>query len=136
MKQKIVTVLLLLTILLVAVALNFRENPPSLESISALESAALIEGNKGNPQFKIMDVRTSEEFNMAHLRDAELLDFYSATFNEALKKLDREKSYLIYCRSGVRGEKTLRLMETLGFKKVYHMAGGFLAWQAENFPTN
>ncbi len=135
MKQKIVSCVLILTFLLVAFVLNVAEKSASLITISALESAALIEKNKNNPDFIILDVRTAEEYDAVRLIDAEMLDFHSATFTDALKELDKEKTYLIYCRSRVRSKKILRLMEEMGFEMGYHMLGGILAWQAENFPT-
>ncbi len=106
-----------------------------LKSISPQEAAALIEQNQDNPDFKIVDVRTPKEFSEGHLDKAVLVDFYAKVFSEELQKLDKDKTYLIYCRSGRRSGNTLALMKELGFKKVYDMSGGILGWNAEKLPV-
>ncbi|MBF0278521.1 MAG: rhodanese-like domain-containing protein [SAR324 cluster bacterium] len=105
------------------------------KNISPRDSAKLIEQNQNNPDFKIVDVRTPAEYSEGHIQNSSLVDFYSKTFTEELQKLDRDKTYLVYCRSGNRSGKTLTMMQKLGFKKVYNMSGGFLAWNAEKLPA-
>ena len=106
-----------------------------LKNTSPLDSSALIEKNKNNPQFRIVDVRTPAEFNAGHLENADLVDFFSSSFAEEMKQLDKDRTYLIYCRSGGRSSSTLALMEELGFSKVYNMSGGILGWNAQGLPT-
>ena len=115
--------------------LVYADTDSFLKNASPAESSALIEQNKNNPEFKIVDVRTPAEFSEGHLYNSDSVDFYSKTFLEDLQKLDREKTYLIYCRSGGRSSKTVTFMKDLGFKKVYNMSGGFQRWRLENFPT-
>jgi len=63
------------------------------------DAYTLIQKNKGNPDFVILDVRTPAEFADEHIENAINLDYYSETFRDDLNKLDKTKTYLIYCRT-------------------------------------
>ena len=47
---------------------------------------------------------------------------------------DKNKNYLVYCRSGNRSGSSLEIMEELGFKEAYHISGGLSEWKSEGFP--
>lgn len=72
----------------------------------------------------IIDVRTKAEFDDFHFDGALNIDYYKSNFRAELNKLDKNKTYLIYCRSGNRTGDTLRIMRELGFKNVYDLNGG------------
>lgn len=85
--------------------------------------------------FVIIDVRTPEEYVDGHIENAINLDYYSKAFEDELNKLDKNKTYLIYCRSARRSGMALDTMKQLGFTKVYNMLGGIIQWKAEGLPT-
>ncbi len=72
----------------------------------------------------VLDVRTQGEFNNGHVAGALLLDIMKPDFGDQIKKLDKEKTYYVYCRSGNRSTKATALMNELGFKKVYNVKDG------------
>lgn len=88
---------------------------PSTEFLSKMQSTA---------EPILIDVRTRDEFLENGLEGAKNIDFYSPSFRQEIEKLDRNKTYFIYCRSGNRSGQTLRLMQELGFTNVYNMGGG------------
>jgi rhodanese-related sulfurtransferase len=104
------------------------------ETITVDEAARLIEENKDNPDFVILDVRTSGEYEAGHLESAINIDFYSDSFEKQLGALDRGKIYLQYCRIGGRSKSTLAVMKRLDFREVYNMDGGFMAWGKKGYP--
>ncbi len=106
----------------------------NFKNITPKEALSLIEANRGNKEFVILDVRTPEEVSQGYIDGAINIDFYSKTFRRDLNSLDKDKVYLIYCRSGRRSGRTLKIMEELGFKEVYNMVGGVKAWVKEGFP--
>ncbi len=112
-----------------------KEETQVIKNISPQEAHVLIEKNKKNPDFVILDVRTPEEFSEGHIENAVNLDFYSDNFKEDLGKLDKNKTYLTHCRSGSRSAKTLNLMKELGFKEAYNITGGIVQWENEGLPT-
>jgi len=106
-----------------------------IENITPEEAYILIQENKDNPNFVILDVRTPEEFLGEYIENAVNLDYYSDTFRNNLDKLDKNKTYLIYCRSGRRSENALNIMKELDFREVYNMLGGIIKWKSEGLPT-
>jgi len=106
-----------------------------IENITPEEAYILIQENKDNPNFVILDVRTPEEFLDEYIENAVNLDYYSDTFRNDLDKLDKNKTYLIYCRSGRRSENTLNIMEELDFREVYNMLSGIIKWKSEGLLT-
>ena len=106
-----------------------------IEDVNLEEAFALMEDNRSNQNFVIIDVRTPEEYANGHIEKAINLDFYSETFKDELDKLDRDKVYLIYCRSGNRSGQALNMMAELGFSEVYNMLGGMARWEEVGLPT-
>lgn len=106
-----------------------------IKDIPPKEAFTLIQNNKDNPNFVILDVRTPKEFADEHIENAINLDYYSETFKEDLNKLDKNKIYLIYCRIGNRSGKTLNIMKESKFSEVYNMLGGITGLKEEGLPT-
>jgi len=102
-----------------------------IEDITPQEAFTLIKENQDNPDFVIIDVRTPEEFADGYIENAINTDFRSESFRDELNKLDKNKTYLIYCRSGVRSGNALDIMAELNFREVYNVLGGITAWKAE-----
>lgn len=86
-------------------------------------------------QWLILDVRTPEEFAQGRLKNATLLNFYAPDFKTQLEQMNRHQPTILYCRSGNRSGKALEIMRELGFKNVYEVRGGILAWQSAGFPV-
>jgi rhodanese-related sulfurtransferase len=100
-----------------------------LGTISPQDAVKLIEEHKDDFNIIILDVRTPWEFSKEHIEGAENLDCTDPEFKEQLLELDKEKKYIVYCKSGVRGDKVLNLMKNSGFTEVYNVKGGFKAWE-------
>lgn len=79
-------------------------------------------------QFQIIDVRTPTEYQEGHIDNALNVDFKSADFIKNIFKFDRNKTLLIYCRSGNRSGRASKIMDSLGFTKIYDLEGGFMNW--------
>ena len=77
----------------------------------------------------ILDVRTPKEFSAGHLAGATNLDFYAPNFEEKLSALDKDKSYLVHCAAGGRSATVRDKMRGLNFKSIFHLDGGFKAWE-------
>jgi rhodanese-related sulfurtransferase len=106
-------------------------NNTTVPAISVREAQLLIQNNQDNPHFVILDVRTPDEFNSEHLSKAINIDFYSPDFKSEVSKLERSKEYLIYCRTGIRGEAATRIMLEMSFSRVHNLTGGIVEWMAE-----
>ena len=132
----VLSVLLLIgAVLTVSCAAEEIEAPTQIiEDVTAQEAFTLIQDNQNNPVFIIIDVRIPEEFAEGHVVNAINIDFRSESFRNEIDHLDKNKTYLIYCRSGRRSAGALSIMEELNFTKIYHMSGGILEWTTEELP--
>jgi rhodanese-related sulfurtransferase len=105
-----------------------------VKNIKTEEAYKLIEQRDGDGDFVILDVRTHEEFSEGHIENAVNIDFYNDAFPDELDTLDKDTTYLIYCRSGSRSGRTRNIMKKLGFKNVFNMEGGIIGWQ-DSYPV-
>lgn len=69
----------------------------------------------------VLDVRTPSEFNVGHVKRSINLDFKSSEFKKEVSKLDKNKEYKLYCRSGNRSGKALKIMQEMGFKHLENL---------------
>lgn len=99
-----------------------------IQNISGDEAYKLI---TSNPSMLILDVRTLEEYNMGHIKNAVLIPYteLQSRIGEIINFID--KPVLVYCRSGKRGSIAANILLESGFKNIYHLFGGLLAW---NYP--
>ena len=111
--------------------------PPEQEIYDVTTGKAydLIQENADNPHFIILDVRTPEEFDGGYIEGAINIDYYSEDFRAQLETLDKDKTYLIYCRTGRRSAGARDIMAELGFIEVYNMSGGIVEWEAQGLPV-
>lgn len=102
------------------------KTPPfGVQDVSIEEAKKII---SELPGLKIIDVRTLEETQEGKLDGAEVIDIQSDDFDIKLAELNREDTYLVYCRSGSRSTRAVEKMSEMGFNRVYMMKGGYLDW--------
>ncbi|MDP1552633.1 MAG: rhodanese-like domain-containing protein [Methanobacteriaceae archaeon] len=86
------------------------------------------------PEISILDIRPYDDFKKEHIPGAENLDYDGHQFQQKVKKLDKNKKYIIYCKSGVRGGYFMEKMKESGFKWAFNILGGFMAWKVSKLP--
>jgi phage shock protein E len=73
----------------------------------------------------VLDVRTKDEVSEGYIKGATLfIDVNGGDFDAQIKKLDKTKTYLVYCRSGKRSMMASTVLVENGFSKVYNLDGG------------
>jgi rhodanese-related sulfurtransferase len=105
------------------------------DDITAEEAYSLIQENLNNPDFMIIDVRTPDEYASGHIENSVLININGDDFEAKIGELDREGTYLVYCKSGGRSRNAASYMQEQGFQEVYNMVGGIGAWISAGFPT-
>ncbi len=98
-----------------------------IKNINPSSARKLIE----NEEIIILDVRAPWEFAEGHVKNAKNLDFTDPDFSDNLEKLDKDKKYLVYCKTGRRGAMALEVMENIGFKNLYNLIGGYGSWNRD-----
>jgi rhodanese-related sulfurtransferase len=107
----------------------------TIKQLNPKDAYQLIQNNKGNPNFVIIDVRTPEEFESGRIEDAVNMNRHSDTFVDDLNKLDKDKTYLVYCRAGGRSWDAISIMARQGFTDIYRIDGDIVKWKAEGLPV-
>lgn len=79
----------------------------------------------------ILDVRTPEEFNAGYIPGAILINYKDSTFAQQINALNKNKHYLVYCKSGNRSNKTVQHMLNNGFKNVRQLEDGYSKWEVQ-----
>ena len=92
-------------------------------AITTLDSKAFSEKIK-DPSIVILDVRTPGEFMTGHIANAMNIDVESSTFESEISKLDKSKSYAVYCHSGRRSGIATTTMAKVGFTHLYNLDHG------------
>ncbi len=85
-----------------------------------------LELSKKN-KFKLIDVRTYDEFNTNRLKNAINIDFYDSVFLKRFQKFNKEDNILLYCRSGRRSLIGAEILVKNGYKKIYDLKGGVIS---------
>jgi len=128
-------IILLVTFLAFILLSPNAQSDQQFTAVSPKEASALIEAHKGDSDFVILDIRTPGEYQSGHIKNSIMIDFYSKTFAEEVNRLDKEKTYLIHCRSGNRSTRSMGLFKKLKFQKIYHLSSGINGWNSEGLPV-
>jgi phage shock protein E len=83
----------------------------------------------------VLDVRTSGEFSQGHIQGAMNIDVEAPTFDAEIAKLDKTKTYAVYCHSGNRSGVATQAMAKVGFTHLFNLENGISDWMAQGMPT-
>jgi len=78
----------------------------------------------------IIDVRSPQEWNEGVIEGVDMLlnIFDQDLFLDTAKKLDKNKNYYVYCRSGARSAQACQVFNQLGIENTYNLMGGIMGW--------
>ncbi len=104
------------------------EEKPTVKNIEQQEFITL----QKDSNTLVLDVRTPGEIAEGYIKGTQLfIDVNGSNFQDELNKLDKTKTYLVYCRSGARSSRAANAMIEAGFKVVYNLTGGIIGWTGE-----
>jgi rhodanese-related sulfurtransferase len=86
----------------------------------------------------ILDVRTPLEYEMSHITGAVNVDVQNESFKDNVIALDPGKTYIVHCTKNPadgRSDRALETLQSLGFKHLYSLEGGYVAWQDSELPV-
>jgi len=76
----------------------------------------------------LVDVRTSEEYAAGHLDGALNMNWYDSDFAEQIKSIAQDETIYVYCKKGGRSAKAAKLLDSIGYKNVVDLEGGYDAY--------
>ena len=103
------------------------------ESAMTLDAVA-FEAKTQEAGVVILDVRTKAEFDEGHIANAININVESNEFLSEISKLDKSKTYAVYCRSGRRSADALAKMTNKQFISLSHLDGGVIDWTNAGLP--
>lgn len=82
---------------------------------------------------KVLDVRTPGEVAASYISGTDyFFNINSAEFKDQIASLDKNATYIVYCRSGKRSSSAINYMESQGFTNLYELSGGIMSWKNNN----
>lgn len=130
----------LVTLSLLVGALLFSGAHAGEEANAAVDSIGVVSASEYVAQHDdavIMDVRTPAEFDLSHITGAINANVQGDDFESLVAGLDKDKTYLVHCTRNPENGRSARALETLqhlGFKNLYSLEGGYLAWKEADLP--
>ena len=99
----------------------------SYEQITPAEAKEIMDERDG---YVILDVRTQEEYDEAHIDGAILIPDYEIVAKAESVLKDNDQLILVYCRSGRRSKNAASELVSLGYTNVKEF-GGIIDWPYE-----
>lgn len=81
----------------------------------------------------ILDVRTVNEWNQGHIPGSVLIPLEE--LSNKIGEVPRNRDVVVVCRTGVRSQQGLAILQQAGYTRVASMTGGMDAWQAAGYPV-
>ncbi len=99
-------------------------NSKEYDNIDAVQCATMME----NESPVLLDIRSPEEKADGDIPGSQLINLFDPSFAQKIDALDRDKTYIVFCRSGNRSKSACSLMAKKGFEKLYNLKGGIFGW--------
>lgn len=109
----------------------------SQDSITTIEANAAKDFVGRHENAVIMDVRTPVEYEMSHITGSVNVNVQDESFEDMVVTLDPNKTYIVHCTKNPADGRSSRALETLkilGFKHLYSLEGGYVAWKDAGLP--
>jgi monothiol glutaredoxin len=107
------------------------DNPNAPPVVHPLPVQGLKQLLDAGRQLNLFDVRTQEEWAIAHIEGAVLLDVAG---QQKLSALPKEAMIVMLCHHGIRSAQAAGQLVSAGYRNVFNLEGGIDAWSAEVDP--
>lgn len=84
----------------------------------------LKEISQNSEKVILLDVRSPQEFKEGHLNGAINIPLYELETCCSCKLKDKDRVIIVYCQSGIRSKKAIRILNKNEFKNLYHLKNG------------
>jgi molybdopterin/thiamine biosynthesis adenylyltransferase/rhodanese-related sulfurtransferase len=108
------------------------ETPTTVTNIPEITPRELKARLDKGEDIYILDVREPHEYQICNI-DGNLIPL--GELSRRVNELDSSKEIVAHCRSGKRSAEAVAFLRTAGFRKIWNLKGGILAWSDEVDPT-
>lgn len=108
-----------------------RQRLSGVKNVSPADAVRMINRQAGT----VIDVREPAEYKTGHIPNA--MNVPLSALATQVKQLAKHKDrpLILACRSGNRSVTAAMMLRKQGFDQVYSLAGGMIAWERDNLPT-
>jgi sulfur-carrier protein adenylyltransferase/sulfurtransferase len=107
------------------------EAPAMTDGIPEITATELKRRQDRGEKLFILDVREPHEYQICNL-NGKLIPL--GELPRRVNELDSSVEMVVHCRSGKRSADAIHFLQTAGFKKLWNLKGGVLAWADEVDP--
>lgn len=118
-------------IVILAVIMFTAQQSSESQSISPFEAKRML---LNDSSVVLLDVRTDSEHWAERIAETPLIPVQSLENRLDELKDYRDKTIIVYCRSGNRSGTATRILRQHGYR-AFNMQGGIIQWKYERFPT-
>jgi len=107
------------------------------DSVTTIEVNAAKDFVARHEKAVILDVRTPVEYEMSHITGSVNVNVQDESFEDMVVALDPNKTYIVHCTKNPadgRSNRALETLQSLGFKHLYSLEGGYVAWKDAELP--
>ena len=112
----------------------WREEGFDIASVPQISVADLRRMLDERPELQVLDVRRPAEYAAGHAPRAASAPLGPHLAEEAAR-LDHARPLAVICAGGYRSSAATSLLQPLGFRRIYNVAGGTGAWIAAGYPV-
>ncbi|MCV6590337.1 MAG: rhodanese-like domain-containing protein [Marinobacterium sp.] len=105
-----------------------------LAEVKVISQQQLLAWQQSGKELLLLDTRSAGEFAVGHIKGAINIDFRDIP--DAMARLQdwKDKTVVVYCRSGRRAGIAENYLEQQGFTGLHHLAGDILGWNRAGRP--
>ena len=101
----------------------------SADEVQEISVQELKEIMDRSPDAYVLDVRETEEWEIAHIEGAVFKSFN--TFEQNYQDVPKDRPIYIHCKVGGRSMAAAKFLKTKGYGQVFNVRGGIDAWARE-----
>jgi len=100
--------------------------------VARISQNELISLQNSSEEILLIDTRSTEEFKQGHIEGAINIDV--SQIYGRLNEIPKNKRLILYCQSGARANRALRILSAKGYDQLYHLEGDMNAWMKNRKP--
>lgn len=122
----------LFAIIIMIVMNEFKQKLLGFKEVASGDAVRMI----NHDDAVMLDVRDDTEYGEGHVINAVHIPL--GLLDSRLDELEqyRDKPLIVYCRTGQRSAKAGSTLQKQGFKSVYKLKGGMMAWTSADLPVS
>ncbi len=128
-EEQLFTTITLIVLIILLIGNIITDKLKKYEDLDATTATALMD----DENLIILDVREKKERKNGYINGD--MHIPLGDVKNQLDKLDKNKSILVYCRSGSRSAHIAGLLTRNKYEKVYNLKGGIQAWKRAKMPV-